>query len=67
MHGTGLASLPVAGDPRRARRTIPAVIEQVDRVGGSMMTEPIISAVLAVMLWPLLVAGMNLHVHHLLR
>jgi hypothetical protein len=29
--------------------------------------EPIISAVLAVMLWPLLVAGLNLHVHHLLR
>jgi hypothetical protein len=29
--------------------------------------EPIISAVLAVMLWPLLVAGMNLHIHHLLR
>jgi hypothetical protein len=29
--------------------------------------EPIISAVLAVMLWPLLLAGMNLHLHHLLR
>jgi hypothetical protein len=29
--------------------------------------EPIISAVLAVMLWPLLLAGMNLHIHHLLR
>lgn len=29
--------------------------------------ERIISAVLAVMLWPLLVAGMNLHVAHLLR
>jgi len=29
--------------------------------------EAIISAVLAVVLWPLLVAGLNLHVHHLLR
>jgi hypothetical protein len=29
--------------------------------------EPIISAVLAVMLWPLLAAGVNLHVQHLLR
>ena len=29
--------------------------------------EAIISAVLAVLLWPLLVAGLNLHVHHLLR
>ena len=28
--------------------------------------QPIISAVLAVMLWPLLLAGMNLHIHHLL-
>jgi hypothetical protein len=29
--------------------------------------EAIISAVLAVMLWPLLTFGLNLHVHHLLR
>ncbi|MEP6642517.1 MAG: hypothetical protein ABJB93_11505 [Gaiellales bacterium] len=29
--------------------------------------EAIISAVLAVMLWPLLFFGLNLHVHHLLR
>lgn len=29
--------------------------------------EAIISAVLAVMLWPLLVAGVNLHVHQLLH
>ena len=29
--------------------------------------EAIISAVLAVLLWPLLIAGLNLHVHHLLR
>ena len=28
--------------------------------------EPIISAVLAVMLWPLLLVGINLHIHHLL-
>ncbi|MGH3427520.1 MAG: hypothetical protein ACRDQZ_08120 [Mycobacteriales bacterium] len=28
--------------------------------------EAIISAVLAVVLWPLLIAGLNLHVHHLL-
>ncbi len=30
-------------------------------------TEAIISAVLAVLLWPLLIAGLNLHVNHLLR
>ncbi len=29
--------------------------------------QPIISAVLAVALWPLLLAGLNLHVAHLLR